>query len=179
MPEDFDPFSHLSPEQARAIFAQMMTTSALDNVDTIPEVETNDMPLQGDKCCEDLRTELLRIENKYKETAAVVLFEVGDGLAADGDCEELVDSLDDLIGYAEHLLSRYIDPDAKVMIHGIQPKPFGSIKECLVDLQQAKLEYEACKMGGFGDVDHDMFYASVDPFEYSWNMIIKELGGFE
>jgi hypothetical protein len=179
MPEDFDPFSRLSEEQTRAVLAEMMSSSALDNVDTIPEVETNEMPPQGNKCCEDLRTELLRLKSKYQGTVADLIFDYDMQHIDEATCEEVEEGLESSIQYVEHLLSKDIDPDARAMLHREDPQPFTIFNECLEDLQQAKLEYEACKMGGFGDVDHDMFYASVDPFEYSWNLIIKELGGFE
>lgn len=140
--------------------------------DEITGVGMNEIPPQGDDCCEDLRTELIRLDNKYNTTTAELLFEFRQ-FDHEEDCEELAEALDDMIGYAEHLLSTYLDPDASAMMHQMDPKPFDAVKECLDELRQAKVEYDSCKGTQFGDVNHLDFTASEDPFEIAWDIVIK------
>jgi len=140
--------------------------------DEITGVGMNEIPPQGDECCEDLRTELIRLDHKYQGTTAELLFEHMQFMQDEG-CAELEDALDDLTQYAEHLLSTYLDPDASAVMHRMNPKPFDAVRECLDELQQAKLEYDSCKGTQFGDVNHLDFTASEDPFEIAWDMVIK------
>lgn len=140
--------------------------------DEITGVGMNEIPPQGNDCCEDLRTELIRLNHKYHGTTAELLFDDMEFMQ-DEDCADLEDALDDLTQYAEELLSFYIDPDAKAMLHRMNPTPFVAIKECLDELRQAKLEYDSCKGNQFGDVNHLDFTASEDPFEIAWDMVMK------
>ena len=194
MPEDFDPFPNVSPEQARAIFAQMMTTSALDNVDTIPEIETDEKPPQGDSCCEDLKMSMLDLDKRHGSESLLL----GNDWITDGteSCEEALEFLNDAIGYGKFLLEDgggYLSYDLAEGTYATEKEARhahrmwvdseqGQLeKKILAEMRQILEQYELCQgtKRGFGDVDHELFQASVDPFEYSWNMIIKELGGFE
>ena len=175
MPEDFDPFPNVSPEQARAIFAQMMTTSALDNVDTMPEVKVDDDG--GDKCCAEAKSKWITYLRKE--------FANERGESSTDDYEE----------FHESIIQAYeaMDCDEFKMfisnIAGVQNNhPVYSSHNERGRLGRTADSYEAeriltswnaCEFGA-GEGAEDMgFYASADPFEYSWNMIIKELGGFE
>jgi hypothetical protein len=194
MPEDFDPFSRLSEEQTRAVLVEMMSSSALDNVDTIPEVETDEKPPQGDSCCEDLKMSMLDLVKRHgSESLLLVNDWISDGTES---CEEALEFLNSAIDYGIFLIEDgggYLSYDLaegeyateKEAKHAhrmwVDSEQGQLEKKVLAEMRQILAQYELCQgtKRGFGDVDHDMFYASADPFEYSWNLIIKELGGFE
>lgn len=147
--------------------------------DEITGVGVNEIPPQGDKCCEDLRTELIRIDDKYRGTTAELIFEHTQ-FQHDESCDELEEVLNDQIGYGEFLLKDYFGQDdswegqaKREMMNNMSEQPDKVFNECLDELKQAKLEYEACKGTQFGEVNHLDFTASDDLFEVSWDSIMK------
>ncbi len=177
MPEDFDPFPNVSPEQARAIFAQMMTTSALDNVDVIPEIKVDDDG--GDKCCAEAKSKWIAYLEKKFNMEREMMFNAADGLELHNsiiqnyenmDCDEFKNFIGNIAGgINDHPVYRSHNDRGRGLPRSNESYEASRIME----------SWNACEFGA-GEGAEDMgFYASADPFEYSWNMIIKELGGFE
>ena len=169
MPEDFDPFPDVSPEQARAIFAQMMTTSALDNVDTMPEVKVDDDG--GDKCCAEAKSKWLSLIDGSLEDSTPDGIELSNMIRQSYEnmsCEEFRDALENIAGIKNTDKNRYPFHNK----HGGRTMESRHAEHVLG-------EWNKCEFGASEDAEDMGFYASADPFEYSWNMIIKGLGGFE
>ena len=98
----------------------------------------------------------------------------------DESCEDLEEALNDQIGYADFLLKDYFGKDASAegdfnrqVMRNMSEDPAAVIRECLDELRQAKVEYEACKGTQFGDVNHLDFTASEDSFERTWDLLMK------
>ncbi len=186
MPEDFDPFPNISPEQARAIFAQMVTTGAMDDVDTMPEIKVDDDG--GDKCCAEAKSKWITyLTEEFAKERGMIEYEdefntrmqrdetkeyhdsIIEGYEA-MDCDEFKQFLGNIAGVMnDHPVYRSHNDRGRGLPRTSESYEAARIME----------SWNACEFGA-GEGAEDMgFYASADPFEYSWNMIIKGLGGFE
>tara|TARA_R100001440_G_scaffold35191_2_gene54233 strand:- start:22179 stop:23687 length:1509 start_codon:yes stop_codon:yes gene_type:complete len=170
MPTDFDPFPDVSPEQARAIFAQMMTTSALDNVDTMPEVKVGDAG--GDKCCAEAKskwitylTEQFDAENEMmgdKQSHR----ELSDSIIAKYeamDCDEFKMFLENIAG---------VNNNHPVYRAHNERKGLGRTTESY-EAARIMESWNACEFGAGENAEDMGFYASDDSFEATWDSISK------
>jgi len=179
MPKDFDPFSHLSEEQARAVFAQMMTSSALDDTgtDTMPEIKVDDDG--GDKCCAEAKSKWITyLQNKFDKEGEMMGDRESHSELSNSiiqkyekmDCDEFKQFLGNIAGV--------INDHPVYGAHNDRPYNLPRTDESY-EASRIMESWNSCEFGA-GEGAEDMgFYASADPFEYSWNLIIKELGGFE
>jgi len=181
MPEDFDPFSGISEDQTRAILAQMMSSSALDDTgtDTMPEIKVDDDG--GDKCCAEAKSKWITyLQNRFdderssmSEESQTVHGEFSDSIIQEYEnmgCDEFKQFLGNIAGVVnDHPVYRAHNERGRSMPRTTESYEAARIME----------SWNSCEFGA-GEGAEDMgFYASADPFEYSWNLIIKELGGFE
>lgn len=184
MPEDFDPFSRLSEEQTRAVLAEMMSSSALDNVDTMPEIKVADDG--GDKCCAEAKSKWLAYLEKQFENERAAYYMPTNEFGLPNAAKSLHDGL--IVSYEQMECDEF--KQRLENIAGVENNHpvYGAHNERGYGLPRTPESYEAARIlanwnaceFGAGEGAEDMgFYASADPFEYSWNLIIKELGGFE
>lgn len=176
----------------------------LDNVDQMIQdsptlLDVNVVGGDGDECCADLRNGLANLEtwslNHYKGLSGQINEAVGGSIDPDlgiegASCEQLVEALKDAISYGEYAIEQGGNTVAYWKDYGFESEQHAMAEhrelrddedgrhemEYLDRLRQLKLEYDACKMGGFDDVRENEatgFYASADPFEIAWDMVIK------
>lgn len=180
MPEDFDPFSRLSEEQTRAVLAEMMSSSALDNVDIMPEIKVDDDG--GDKCCAEAKSKWITyLQNRFDgerrsmgDDSQNTHAELSNSIIQEYEkmeCDEFKQFLGNIAGV--------VNDHPVYGAHNERGQ--GGLARTTESYEAARImeSWNACEFGA-GEGAEDMgFYASADPFEYSWNLIIKELGGFE
>lgn len=184
MPKDFDPFSHLPEEQTRAVLAEMMSSSALDNVDTMPEIKVDDDG--GDKCCAEAKSKWLayletQFENE-RSSYSMPTHEFGLPDSAKDLQDSIIESYEQMdCDEFKQFLGNIAGVINDHPVYGAHNERGRGLPRTTESYEAARImeSWNACEFGA-GEGAEDMgFYASADPFEYSWNMIIKELGGFE
>lgn len=176
----------------------------LDNIDQMIQdsptmLDVNVVGGAGDECCADLRNGLANLKtwslNHYKGLSGQMNEAVhgsipfNEGIEG-ASCETLVEALDDAISYGEYAFEEGGNTVAYWKDYGFESEQHAMAehrellddedgkheKEYLDRLRQLKLEYDACKMGGFDDAKENEatgFYASADPFERTWDLLMK------
>ena len=141
----------------------------------LPEVRVNENPPQGSACCEDLIAAMMDLDKRYGSTSLLLDHDwVHDGTES---CEDAADFLDSSISYGKYL----VEDDDYWREHGPNAQmewlasDQGQLEaKVLAEMREIKQQYEMCKgtEGSFGNEDMG-FYASEDPFEIAWDMVIK------
>lgn len=192
-PQRPDYFMDVVPEGADLDLGEAMEDFSM------PEVDMKDIGDVGDECCADLRNGLANLQtwslNHYKGLSGQMNEAVSGSIDTDlgiegASCEQLVEALGDAISYGEYAFEQGGNTVAYWRDYGFESEQHAMAEhrelhddedgrhemEYLNRLRQLKLEYEACKMGGFDDVEENEatgFYASADPFERTWDLVLK------
>ena len=159
---------------------------------SMPEVDVEPLRQDGDSCCEDLILAMLDLDKRYG-TKSLLL---GHDWIYDGTepCEEAVDFLDSAISYGKYL----VEEGGGYMEYGVSEGDYATEAEAkaawlefvnneqgqievkvLAEMREIKQQYEMCKSmanTGFEGAKEDEstgFYASDEPFEVSWDSIMK------
>ena len=156
----------------------MRSEEPVEIEEDLPEVRVNENPPQGSACCEDLIAEVLGLIKRYPTSLLV-----GETDVEIVSCEDAVSFLDSQLSYGKYLLEDGdywdgIGEDARSEWMASEQAQFES--KILAEMREIKEQYEMCKgtEGSLGDDDMG-FYASADPFEIAWDILIKrqtELG---
>tara|TARA_R100000388_G_C7222444_1_gene149755 strand:- start:477 stop:1094 length:618 start_codon:yes stop_codon:yes gene_type:complete len=160
---------------------------------SMPEVDVEPLRQDGDSCCEDLILAMLDLDKRYG-TKSLLL---GHDWIIDGteSCEEAVGFLDSAISYGKYLL----EDGGGYMEYGVAEGTYATEAEArhahrmwvesdqgqletkvLAEMREVKQQYEMCKgmaNTGFEGAKEDEstgFYASDEPFEVSWDSIMKQ-----
>jgi hypothetical protein len=182
----FDQIWDLVKNDQRMAPQWMRSEEPVEIEEDLPEVRVNENPPQGSACCEDLIAAMLDLDKRYGSTSLLL----GHDWISDGteSCELAVGFLDSAINYGKYLL----DEGGGYMEYGVAEGTYATEAEArhahrmwvesdqgqletkvLAEMREIKQQYEMCKgTQGFGGEDMG-FYASADPFERTWDLLMK------
>lgn len=145
----------------------------IEEDEELPEVKIGGDPTNDDdSCCDDLKASLIALREKYRGRAAEVVFDHTLFIPEPpwDDCASMEESMNDMIDYSQHLFDDVLPEFADAIIQNY-PEKYESFRQLQNDLLEVKQKFEACKATGFDD---DMSHlASADPFERTWDMLMK------
>jgi hypothetical protein len=193
-PQRPDYFIDAQPADSNVDLGEMMQDFSM------PEVDIKDIGGDGDTCCADLRTGMANLithsDNHYGGLSGQMAEALHGSIDFDegiegASCETLVDALKSAISYGEYAFEQGGNTVAYWKDYGFDSEHHAMSEhrelhddedgkhemDLLNRMRQLKLEYEACKMGGFDDAKESEstgFYASAEPFELAWDSIRKE-----
>ena len=194
-PQRPDYFMDVVPEGADLDLGEAMEDFSM------PEVDVNEIGGAGDKCCADLRNALTNLSASSLRHYNGLSGEMNEALHGSinfdeglerASCENLIEAVNDAISYGEYALEQGGNTVAYWKDYGFRTEAHAMAEhrerlddedgrhemDFLNQLRQLRLEYEACKMvgGGFDGARENEatgFYASADPFERTWDLLMK------
>ena len=183
----FDRIWDLIKNDQRMAPQWMRAEEPVEIEEDLPEIRVNENPPQSDACCDDLIAAMVDLANRHGHESLLLGH---DWIwSTNESCEDAVEFLDSAIDYGKYLCEEgggWMDYDLAEGTYATEDEARsawldfvnneqGQLEvKVLAEMREIKQQYEMCKgtEGSFGDEDMG-FYASADPFERTWDLLVK------